>query len=191
MSSRSLMFMEPRGFAADHRFMARGAWSDADLSEPPVDPLEEAFARGLAEGEELAAEEYRSQLAEVQARFAGLERGLAELAVHEGELLRSRLTEMVAALCEDTLRPLALDREALVMRVERAAAMLSRAQDQRVVRLNPADCELLRPVVGDRLALAPDPSLARGALRIETEDGGIEDGPEVWAREIREALGLC
>ena len=191
MSSRSLLMLEPRGFAADHRFAARTASPLEDFSGPLVDPLEEAFARGLAEGEELAAEAYRGQLAEVQERFAGLERGLAELAVQEGDVLRARLTEMVAALCEDTLRPLALDRDALAARVEHAAAMLTRAQDQRIVRLHPDDCELLRPVVGGRLALEPDPSLARGALRIETEDGGIEDGPEIWARAIREALGLC
>ena len=191
MSSRSLLRQEPRGFAADHRFAARVAVPAADVSDPLVDPLEEGFARGLAEGEELAGEAYRGQLAEVQERFAGVERGLAELAIQEGDVLRARLTEMVAALCEDTLRPLALDRDALVARVERAAAMLTRAQDQRVVRLHPDDCELLRPVVGDRLVLEPDASLVRGALRIETEDGGIEDGPEIWARAIREALGLC
>lgn len=192
MSSRSLLLMEPRGFAADHRFFARGAGrGEVDFAEPMVDPLEEAFARGLAEGEELAAGAYAKELAEVQTRFAGLERGLAELACEEGDLLRARLTEMVAALCEDTLRPLALDQAALAARVERAAAMLVRAQDQRRVRLNPDDLELLRPVVDARLILEGDPSLARGALRIETEDGGIEDGPEIWARAIREALGLC
>jgi flagellar assembly protein FliH len=183
--------MEPRGFAPDHRFSPRGAPAGADEIEPPVDPLEEAFARGLAEGEELAAEAYRAQLADVQARFAGLERALAELACEETEILRARLTETVAALCEDTLRPLALDRDALAARVERAAAMLQRSADQRRVRLHPDDLELLRPVIGERLALEADPSLVRGALRIETEDGGIEDGPEIWARAIREALGLC
>ena len=190
MSSRSLLMLEPRGFCADGRFAARAPVVE-DFAELLVDPLDDAFARGLAEGEALAAETYRGDLAEVQMRFAGLERGLGELAVCEGDLLRARLTEMVAALCEDTLRPLALDRDALAARVERAANMLARAQDQRRVRLHPDDCELLRPVVGDRLTLEPDASLARGALRIETEDGGIEDGPEVWARAIREALGLC
>jgi len=191
MSSRSLLLMEPRGFAADHRFLGRGARPEPEMDEPLIDPVEEAFARGLAEGEDLAGEVYRQQLAEIQERFTGLERGLAELACEEGDLVRARLTEVVAALCEDTLRPLALDRDALAERVDRAAKMLARAQDQRRVRLHPDDCELLRPVVGDRLALEPDPSLSRGALRIETEDGGIEDGPEIWARAIREALGLC
>lgn len=191
MSSRSLLLMEPRGFSADDRFAARRLAPEPDHAEPLVDPLEEAFSRGLQEGEQRAAEAYRGQLADVQARFAGLERGLAELVPTEADLLRARLTEVVAALCEDTLRPLALDRDALAQRVDRAANMLTRAQDQRLVRLHPDDCELLRPVVGERLALEPDPSLARGALRIETEDGGIEDGPEMWARAIREALGLC
>lgn len=161
------------------------------MDEPAVDPIEEAFARGLAEGEGLAAGAYAAQLAQVQEHYAGLERALAELACEEGEMLRARLTEVVAALCEDTLRPLALDRDALALRVEKAASMLQRAADQRRVRLNPEDADLLRPIIGERLKLEADASLARGALRIETEDGGIEDGPESWARAIREALGLC
>jgi len=190
MSSRSLLLMEPRGFAPDHRFGGRAPLTGA-MDDPAVDPLEEAFARGLAEGEDLAAGVYRAELAEVQARYAGLERSLAELACEEGELLRARLTEVVAALCEDTLRPLALDHEALAARVEKAANMLLRSADQRRVRLHPDDAALLAPIVGERLALEADPSLPRGALRIETDDGGIEDGPESWARAIREVLGLC
>ena len=45
--------------------------------------------------------------------------------------------------------------------------------------------------VSDSLDLRADASVERGGLRVETEDGGVEDGPEQWRRAIEEALGSC
>jgi flagellar assembly protein FliH len=41
------------------------------------------------------------------------------------------------------------------------------------------------------LEVLPDPALERGALRIETQAGGVEDGPAHWHRAIAEALAQC
>ena len=198
MSSRALVArlggVAPAGFAPDRRFVPGAPRPEPEplaAPAPEPDPLAEAFDRGVAEGEAAAAARFAAQRADLEARYAGLARAFAELAAGEGDLLRARLTELVAQLCEGTLAPLALDRAALAARVERAAALLQRAADQRRVRLHPDDADLVRPLVSAGLELVPDPALARGALRIETEEGGIEDGPEAWRLAVREALGLC
>lgn len=194
MSSRALVARQAVGLANEARFIPRFGASPIEPepeAEPEGDPLEDAFAQGVAEGQARAQAEYAARLAEIEARFSGLDRSFSELAGAEQDRLRARLTEVVAALCEATLRPLALDREALARRVDRAAGMLQRAADERRVRLHPDDLELVRPLVSHGLSLEADPSLARGALRIDTKDGGIEDGPDCWAAAIREALGQC
>ena len=191
MSSRLLVAAGPRGFVPSAWGRTATAEPEVEEQPPAPDPLEDAFARGLAEGEAQARARYEGQLAELEQRYAGLESGFAELACHEEERLRAALRETVAALCEATLQPLALDAGALAARVERAAALLQRASDERRVRLHPDDLALVRAAVSPSLVLEADPALARGSLRIETVDGGIEDCPETWRAAIREALGLC
>jgi flagellar assembly protein FliH len=193
MSSRALLALAPAGFAADSRF-GRGAPSPAgntSAQEPLPDPLEEAFARGAEEGEARARAAYEIKLAELEARYAGLGCELAEQAIDEGDRLRSMLRETVAALCEQAVAPFALDHELLARRVEKAASMLMRAADERRIRLNPADKEAIEGLVAPGLVLEEDPSLSPGCIRIETEDGGIEDGPPSWADAIRSAVGQC
>ena len=75
-----------------------------------------------------------------------------------------------------------------MQRIERAVAMLQRAGDERTIRLNPADIALVSKACRNDWKIVPDASLARGALRIETADGGIEDGPAQWRQAIAEAL---
>ena len=39
--------------------------------------------------------------------------------------------------------------------------------------------------------IVPDSTLERGSLRVESANGGVEDGPAVWRRAIGEALHQC
>ena len=185
------------GFARDQRFTPSLADETAPApSSPPApdaapDPvsmaLEQGYEAGLAEARaeaELAAAEAQA----AQARFAlSFEKLDADLA----EGLRQKLHATVGALCEETLRPLALDQGALARRVERAVAMFVRADDDRVIRLNPEDLALVAPQLPADWTFLADPALERGALRVETASGGVEDGPEQWRRDITEALRLC
>lgn len=193
MSSRPLVLLERRGFSPDARFSRDFVSPPAEeiAAEPEIDPLEQAYERGLLEGQAAAQAEYDQQLADLQQHYAGLGTALAALARDEGDRLRERLRDTVIALCEASTLPFALDTELLARRVERAAGMLLRAQDERRVKLNPEDLELVRDLVPDDLVLEADGSLPRGALRVETGDGGIEDGPETWRQAIAEALGQC
>jgi len=95
------------------------------------------------------------------------------------------------ALCEATLVPYALDEKVLARRIERAVAMFSRAEDERVIRLNPEDLALLTDHLREEWTVLPDPALERGALRVETQSGGVEDGPAQWRRALAEAFHAC
>ena len=105
--------------------------------------------------------------------------------------LADRLRETVIALCETAIAPAALDPDALTRRVTVAAAMLARAEDQRVIRLHPEDLALIAARLPEDWHFEPDASLERGALRVEGAAGGVEDGPEQWRRAINEAPRQC
>lgn len=160
-------------------------------AEPEVDPLELAHATGFAEGlaaGRAEAEQARISADAARASFAfAFERIDAELA----EALRLRLRDTVIALCEASLAPLALDPEALARRVAAATELFRRADDQRVIRLNPEDHVLVASLLPAGWAFHDDPALPRGTLRVETSSGGAEDGPLQWRRALDEALERC
>lgn len=176
------------GFAPDRRFAKRAT------PPPPIavaDPVATAWAEGYAEGS-ATAEAQALALAESHAAALGrIDLAFARLDTEQEEALRQRLQETVTALCEAAIAPLALDPEALARRVARAAAMLARADDQRLLRLHPLDLALVAARLPEGLAVEPDPALERGGLRMETQSGGIEDGPGRWHRAITEALAQC
>lgn len=157
----------------------------------PEDPAATAFANGYAAGAAAAEIEAARLRNEADAAREKLELAVARLDAEQAEALRQRLFDTVAALCETALAPLALDGDALIRRTERAVAMLARADDDRVIRLHPDDLALIGERLPDGWATAPDLALSRGALRIETSNGGVEDGPDMWRLAIAEVLRQC
>lgn len=159
------------------------------------DPVEEARADAYAQGWADAQE-----AAEMAAAKADETRGRMEMVVRrlDGELaeqFRQRLMETVIALCESCLAPLVLDKDALLRRIERAADMFNRADDDRLIRMHPEDLAAIRPRLPNEWHVQADPTMARGAIRVESrsgggEAGGAEDGPEQWRRAIAEALDV-
>ncbi len=183
---------ERRGFTPHASFHGGFAAND---STPPgtgkADPVADAYARGREEGRSAAMAEFAAQRAEEDAARADITLAFARFDAESAKQLRERLRETVIALCEDAVLPLALDTQGLVRRVEAAAALLQRKTDERVVRLNPSDHALVLPQIDPNLTLLPDPSIERGGLRIDTDDGGVEDGPTQWRQAIAEALAQC
>lgn len=189
----ALAGLGPTGFAADARFSlaAHRATSEPEPAEPEPDPLAEAWARGHAEGlAEARAEAAAARIAAdaARARFAfAFERLDAELA----EGLRLKLRDTVVALCEATLAPLVIEPQALARRVAAAAALFQRIDDERVIRLHPDDLAVVGPLLPAEWSFRPDAALAAGTIRVETADGGAEDGPAEWRRALVEALERC
>lgn len=176
-------------FAPDPRFAARGApiLEAPAASDPGAQAWEAGYAAGSAETQQ-GADQAAAELAAARSR---IELALARLDTEQTEQLRQKLFAAIEALCEASLAPLRLDPGALAARVERAAAMLARADDQRILRLHPADLALVAHHLPEGLEVRPDPALERGALRLETANGGVEDGPAHWRRAIAEALAQC
>jgi flagellar assembly protein FliH len=175
------------GFRGDIRF-APELVPHLPVASEPEDPVARAWAEGFAAGEaEARAEAEDRARTEAQAREA-LSLGFARLDKDMAETLRQCLRDTVAALCEAALAPLALDEAALAGRIERALALFQRAEDERTIRLNPDDMALISDRMASDWHVVPDPMLQRGALRIETGSGGIEDGPAQWRQAIAEAL---
>jgi len=155
------------------------------------DPIDEAFAQGFAAGYEQAQGEARTKAAEEAAAREGLALSLQRLDAGLEEELRIRLRETVVALCEAAMAPMALDGDALMRRIDKAVSMLARADDDRVIRLHPEDLKLIAPRLTAEWQVDIDPRLERGTIRIETVNGGVEDGPATWRVAIAEALQHC
>lgn len=181
---------EDAGFTADLRFAANGA------SGPPkqvlaADPLGDAWAEGFAQGADQArAEAAQAAAIEAEARD-GLSLSFARFDSEMAEVLRHRIIETICALFDATMLPIAPDADMLTARVERAVAMLARADDERVIRLNPDDFKLINTRLPSEWVVEADAAMPRGHLRVETANGGVEDGPAQWRRALAEAMAGC
>ena len=185
----------PSGFRSNARFArveeAAQFVPPPQPEAPPDDPIAVAFTEGFNAGV-AAAQEHAAEQARIEAEAReALSLSFARLDHDLEEELRLRLRDTVAVLCETAIAPLALDESALLRRIERAVSMLARADDERIVRLHPEDIALISPKVGMDWQIVPDSALERGSLRIESTNGGIEDGPALWRRAIAEALHQC
>lgn len=193
MSSLPLDLLRSRGgFSRDPRFsplLARS--SPAGPADPKPDPIAEAYERGFAEGSAQAREAALRIEREREAQRGAIELAFAQFDEHSEAELRERLRQTILALCEATILPVALDADGLAARVEKATGMLQRAHDERRVLLNPEDLALVKDRLPKGLSVEAESFVERGGLRIETPDGGIEDGPTQWRRILAEAFREC
>ncbi len=179
---------KPGGFIANARY----ARTVVDEALPvPVDDAEEAYRSGFEEGQISAKADAEAKFARERAERATIELAFARFDMESAQALRGSLRATVHALCDEAVMPLALDSEALASRIELAAAMLQRKHDQRIIHIHPEDLALVRDNVPPELELLSDATIERGGLRVETDDGGVEDGPQQWRRAIAEAFDTC
>lgn len=189
------------GFTRDHRFnrgqspvfqASSGAnAAPTNAADPAEDPATQAFAAGYAQGAADAEAAFRDAITAQETARERITLAFGRIDADLTRELDAHLRETVLALCAPLLADFAADPVALARRVETAAAMLARAADERVIRLHPEDLALVGARLPEDWHFEPDPSLERGALRIEGAAGGVEDGPAGWLRALREALGTC
>lgn len=190
MSSLPQSLFEPgQGFSRDARF------APLVLVEAPAertdDPVARAYAEGYAKGTEEAGAQARADAAREMAARGKIEVAFERLAEADALRLEERLRETILVLCDQVLAPLAIDPESLSTRIRKALGMFRRAEDERVLRLNPQDLALVSGHLPGDLKVEADAALERGEIRVETADGGVEDGPQQWRRILAEALGSC
>jgi flagellar assembly protein FliH len=182
-----------RGFLQDARF-TRGIIAAPPPPEPmheEEDPVARAFADGYAQGADDARNALTTEMAEADAARHRIETALARMDEDATRQFEERLRETVKALCEAVIAPAAIDAEGLARRVAAAAGMFARASDERVIRLHPEDLALVHARLPEEWHCEPDPSLERGSVRVESTQGGVEDGPVQWRAAIEEALRAC
>ena len=178
----------PGSFARD------GRYAKPQVPDEPVeteDVAEKAYRAGYAAGQLSARADFAAQLTAERAASSAIELAFARFDAESERQLRDSMLATVHALCEEAVLPLALDSEGLARRVEAAAAMLQRKHDQRIVHIHPEDLELVKASVPASLELVADGSVERGGLRVETADGGVEDGPQQWRRALAEIFDSC
>jgi flagellar assembly protein FliH len=190
MSSLPKALFEPgQGFARDARFVL--SQPAAPQRENADDPVTRAFTEGYARGAEDTEARMRAEAAEEMAARGMIEAAFERLAEADSLRLEERLRETILVLCEQAVAPLAIDPQGLSDRIRKALTMLRRAEDERILRLNPQDQAMLSGQLPADLKIEADATLERGEIRVETPEGGVEDGPQQWRRILAEALGSC
>jgi flagellar assembly protein FliH len=186
------------------QLQAAAAATDATYSIAAAD-------RALAEGEQPAAEDALRRAWE-----AGFESGVAmerrltrETSSQDRELLgqmrdeiklinddsvkmlENRLRETVLALCRRAIDDYSVSSERLTARIQAAVKQLASGHNEKTIEVNPGDLEMLRSAAPSEWTLVANAELARGAIRVATPEGGVEDGPDQWKQALEEAIRTC
>jgi len=144
---------------------------------------EEAFARGFDEG--AAASE--AAMAELSARQDALTQALAALKAPASGTLAAMLSTAVVRLVEQIVGNAPIDADLLRRRCESVAACMEDNDGDVTLRVHPDDMPLLDGA-DMHCRLSPDPTLGRGSVRLDADDGWIEDGPDVRLSRLRATL---
>lgn len=175
-------------FRADSRFAGLSGTNAAAIPrEPCDDPLLGAWDAGFR----TATDQIHADRARDAAATAQVDLAFARLTDKEAEALAEKLRETVIALCGSVLDGASIDPEPLSRRIASALALLRRSTDEKVLRLHPDDLALIGNRLPPDLDARADPALERGALRIETSAGGVEDGPAQWREAVAAAVRAC
>lgn len=150
----------------------------------PIDPIEqaaqEAFVQGFQEGERVARE-----AAELDnAMRAELAQAIALLAQGGEGTLATMLSQAVIRLVTQIMGEVPIDEQLLTERCQAVAACIESDDARTVLEVSPDDLPLLqKEKIG--VALAANPDLPRGSVRLATSEGWVEDGPDVRLDRLR------
>ncbi len=142
-----------------------------------------AFAQGFEEGRRAVED----MIGEERAAMAGLVASLEVLKPQPSQALAMLLSETVERLVRQIMGTVTIDRDTLLQRCEHAAELIGEEAGPMRLRLHPDDLELLADASIDT-PLVGDAQLLRGTIRLETDEGWIEDGPEARLERLRAAL---
>ncbi len=147
--------------------------------------LVDEYARGLADGEQIAATAFAVERDSLLALLANAEALKPEAGPELSILLRETVFRLVKQICDRIV----IDADLLDAQIAQAVAVISEADGARQICLHPDDAAL----VSDRifaLAVRPEPSLDRGMIRIECSQGWIEHGIAYGVERLHQLLEL-
>lgn len=179
---------ESRGFRSNAKFSPPSRQAPAEGEQEQIDTVS---AEAIAEAERRGREEALAQIASEDANRDALKLSFQRLDENLYEQLSSRLSEAVIAICEATLAPMALDKDALQHRCIAVASKIGDGLLEASLRLHPDDVAMLDPDFASTWHIEADPDQERGTVVFDTPEGLVSDGPAEWRTALREALGLC
>ncbi|RDV02704.1 flagellar biosynthetic protein [Sphingorhabdus pulchriflava] len=160
-------------------------WPDRDEKQLHVsaETIDE-YARGMAEGQQLASAAFAEERIRLQKLLASAE----ALQPVDTDTIRNLLYETIERLVSQIVGQTPTDSEWLMRQIEQAVRAAAQIDSARTIWLHPDDLELL---TGFELgiALKTDPMLVPGSLRLETDSGWIEHGRMILLDAMRSELG--
>jgi flagellar assembly protein FliH len=148
---------------------------------------EDAYQRGLRDGEAAAARKFTEHSNQV---IGQLSRAIEQLALHRSKIHREAEPELVRlslAIARRILRrELSVDPDALLGLIKAGLEKIESAEAHRV-RVHPDHAEALKKQLEGAarpIAVAADPALAVGAVIFETSRGALDAGLETQLAEI-------
>jgi flagellar assembly protein FliH len=146
---------------------------------------EDIYARGLADGQDIA-----------QAAFA-VERIHYQALITSAHALQNEPSDELAALIAETVERLVrecvgatpIDTQHLNKQAASAAALIGECDEARTMWVHPDDLLLLDQGMLP-IAVMADPAALRGSIRINCSAGWIEHGVPLYLSELRAALGI-
>jgi flagellar assembly protein FliH len=179
------------------RFTAWGAepvWQEPEEEEEieeepapvPID-LDAIQARGFADGYAAGIDAGRREADAARAEIKALAESLAVLRPEPTQALGALIAATVERLLGEIVGTTPVDRDTLLLRAQTAAALIGDETRPAVLKLNPEDIMLLDGAALP-VAIEADAALARGALRLETVSGWIEDSPALRLDRLRAGL---
>lgn len=177
---------DPRPVSLTQYFNSRNGFCGQErvaiASEPHIKEAD-PYSLGLADGQQMAEAAFSVERAHLRELIRSAEALRFEDNAEIAFLLDGVIREIITAVMGD----IAIDSTYLKRQIEAASAMLTEADRNRTLRLNPADLELL---AGADVAMpcVADADLPRAALRIECSEGWIEHGPAYAVERLKRAL---
>jgi flagellar assembly protein FliH len=164
--------------------MAVAAPIPSSLTGSEAAPQRDAYRDGFEAGQSAAT----SQFADERSALLTLISNLEVLQSEPSEELAVLIAETVERLVRSIVTEAAIDRSWLLERARKAATLIRECDDARSLCFHPDDITLLEGT-DLPLSLVPDPSLSRGAVRIDCSAGWIESGVALHLDALRIELG--
>lgn len=168
------------GFRPMHREYAAASDSIA-TSNATDDP----YARGLADGQELAATAFAGE----QLHLCALLNAAENLHAEPSEELAQLIGETVFRLVRQIVETAPVDANWLQAQAQKAADIISECDAARTAWLHPDDAALIETAPFP-LPVMADAALQRGSIRIGCSAGWVEHGRSDYIDALRVALSL-
>ncbi len=146
---------------------------------------DDPYARGLADGQELAAIAFAEERLHLRALLNAAENLQAE----PSEELAQLIGETVFRLVRQIVETAPVDADWLQAQAQKAADSISECDAARTAWLHPDDIALI-DIATFPLPVMADPAAQRGAIRIDCSAGWVEHGRGNYLDALRVALSL-